>query len=136
MRRAPLLATALTVVISAGACTTTGIGTTTTTASDQAPMAIAVSTQSATARDEFLRGLRAQDVERNTEARQHFDRAVAADPNFALAHLYAALRHRRFHSIGVISTKLFDLPTAHRRRSNYGFVPSRRRSITTPKVRL
>lgn len=90
MRRAPLLATALTVVISAGACTTTGIGTTTTTASDQAPMAIAVSTQSATARDEFLRGLRAQDVERNTEARQHFDRAIAADPNFALGHLYAA----------------------------------------------
>jgi tetratricopeptide (TPR) repeat protein len=89
MRRAPLLATALTVVISAGACTTTGIGTTT-TPSDQAPMAIAVTTQSATARDEFLRGLRAQDIEKGTEARQHFDRAVAADPNFALAHLYAA----------------------------------------------
>lgn len=90
MRRTPLLATALTVVISAGACTTTGIGTTATTARDQAPMAIAVSTQSATARDEFLRGLRAQDVERNTEARRHFDRAIAADPNFALGHLYAA----------------------------------------------
>lgn len=90
MRRAPLLATALTVVISAGACTTTGIGTNTTTASDRAPMAIPISTQSATAREEFMRGLRMQDVERNTEARQHFDRAIAADPNFALAHLYAA----------------------------------------------
>lgn len=89
MRRTPLLATALTVVISAGACTTTGIGTTT-AASDQAPMAIPLSTQSVTARDEFLRGLRAGDIERNTEARQHFDRAVAADPNFALGHLYAA----------------------------------------------
>jgi tetratricopeptide (TPR) repeat protein len=89
MRRAALLATALTVVISAGACTTTGIGTAT-AASDQAPMAIPVSTQSVTARDEFLRGLRAGDIEQNLEARQHFDRAVAADPNFALGHLYAA----------------------------------------------
>lgn len=89
MRRAPLLATALTVVISAGACTTTGIGTAT-GARDQAPMAIPLSTESVTARDEFLRGLRALDVQRNTDARQHFDRAVTADPNFAFGHLYAA----------------------------------------------
>ncbi len=89
MRRAPLLATALTVVISVGACTTTGIGTAT-AASDQAPMAIPLSTQSATARDEFLQGLQAQDVERAADARAHFDRAIAADPNFAIGHLYAA----------------------------------------------
>lgn len=89
MRRALMIATALTVVISAGACTTTGIGTTT-AASDQALMVTPLSTQSTTARDEFLRGLRAGDIEQNIEARQHFDRAVAADPNFALGHLYAA----------------------------------------------
>ena len=84
------LATALAGVISAAACTTTGIGTAT-AANDQAPMAIPLSTQSATARDEFLRGLHDFDVERAPQAaRQHFDRAIAADPNFALGHLYAA----------------------------------------------
>jgi tetratricopeptide (TPR) repeat protein len=54
-------------------------------------MAIPVSTQSATARADFLRGVHDFDVEHPPEiARQHFDRAIAADPNFALAHLYAA----------------------------------------------
>jgi tetratricopeptide (TPR) repeat protein len=53
-------------------------------------MAIAVSTESAIARDEFLRGVRLGELERTTMAREHFDRAVAADPNFALARLYAA----------------------------------------------
>jgi tetratricopeptide (TPR) repeat protein len=89
MRRIQPLATALAVVISATACTTTGIGTAT-AASDQAPFAIQLTTQSVTARDEFLRGVHALDVERTPVARQHFDRAIAADPNFALAHLYAA----------------------------------------------
>ena len=89
MRRAPLLATALTVVISAGACTTTGTGTAT-PARDQALMAIPINTQSAVARDEFLLGLRDLDVEKNTSARAHFARALAADPGYALGHLYAA----------------------------------------------
>jgi tetratricopeptide (TPR) repeat protein len=89
MQRVRLLSTALAGVISAGACATAGIGTMT-AASDQAPMAIPVSTQSATARSEFLRGVHDLDVERPITARQHFDRAIAADPNFALAHLYAA----------------------------------------------
>jgi tetratricopeptide (TPR) repeat protein len=89
------LTTFFALTITAGACATTysGTGASTTTAvatSDQAPMAISLSTSSATARDEFLRGVRAGDVERNTIAREHFNRAVAADPNFALAHLYAA----------------------------------------------
>jgi tetratricopeptide (TPR) repeat protein len=84
------LSTALAVVISAGACSTTGIGTAT-AASDQAPMAIPISTQSAIARDEFLRGLHDVDVQRFPSAIQHFNRAIAADPNFALGHLYAAL---------------------------------------------
>ena len=89
MRSVRPLVTALAVALSAGACTTTGIGTAT-AASDQAPMAIPLSTQSATARDEFLRGVHDQDVERPVTPRQHFDRAIAADPNFALGHLYAA----------------------------------------------
>ena len=83
------LVPALAAVISTAACTTTGVGTMT-PASDQAPMAIPISTQSATARAEFLRGLHDLDVERAVEAREHFARALAADPNFALGHLYAA----------------------------------------------
>ena len=89
MLRARRLVPALAAVISATACTTTGTGTMT-PASDQAPMAIPISTQSATARAEFLRGLQDLDVERAVQAREHFARAIAADPNFALGHLYAA----------------------------------------------
>src|SRR6185503_3501734 len=83
------LVPALAAMISTAACTTTGVGTMT-PASDQAPMAIPISTQSATARVEFLRGLHDLDVERAVQAREHFDRAIAADPKFALGHLYAA----------------------------------------------
>jgi len=84
------LLVALAAMISAGACATTGIGTTT-AASDQAPMAIPLSTQSATARAEFLRGVQDLDVEHAPQmSRDHFNRAIAADPNFALGHLYAA----------------------------------------------
>jgi tetratricopeptide (TPR) repeat protein len=95
MRRAPMLATALTVLISAGACTTTGTGTATavggtTAISIEPPMAIPISTTSATARQEFLLGLRNFDIEQNESARQHFDLVVAADPDYALGHLYAA----------------------------------------------
>ena len=89
MLRTRLLVPALAVVISAAACTTTGIGTMT-PAGDQAPMAISISTQSATARAEFLRGVHDLDVEQAVNAREHFDRAIAADPSFALGHLYAA----------------------------------------------
>jgi len=90
MLRVRRLVHALAVLISTAACTTTGIGTTTPVASDQAPMVIPISTQSSTARAEFLRGLYDLDVERPVEAREHFDRALAADPKFALGHLYAA----------------------------------------------
>jgi len=88
--RVRLLVPALAVVVTAGACSTTGIGIAT-PASDQAPMAIPISTQSATARAEFLRGVHDLDVESPPlKAREHFDRALAADPNFAFGHLYAA----------------------------------------------
>lgn len=83
------LATALAAVISAGACTTIGVGSATAT-SKPAPMVIPLSTSSVTAREELLRGVRDLDVEQVTTARQHFDRALAADPNFAFGHLYAA----------------------------------------------
>lgn len=90
MRRVHPLFTVLAIAVSAGACATTGIGTAT-AGNDQAPFAIQLSTQSITARDEFLRGVHAFDVElQPAVSRQHFDRAIAADPNFALAHLYAA----------------------------------------------
>jgi len=89
MLRVRLLIPALAVVISAAACTTAGVGTMT-PISGQASMAIPISTQSATARAEFLRGVHDLDVERLFSARDHFDRTVAADPNFAFGHLYAA----------------------------------------------
>jgi tetratricopeptide (TPR) repeat protein len=89
MRTIRPLAAALAISISAGACTTTGVGTATAT-SEPAPMVIPLSTSSVTARDELLRGIHDLDVEQVTTARQHFDRALAADPNFAFGHLYAA----------------------------------------------
>ena len=70
------------------------------TAIAQAPAAIvaasawhggSIGTSSTTARDEFYQGLRDLDAERFIVAREHFNGAVAADPNFALSQLYAAL---------------------------------------------
>jgi tetratricopeptide (TPR) repeat protein len=72
----------------------------TTTISAQAPAAAAaariwktdaIGTSSTTARDEFYQGLHDLDAERFIVAREHFNKAQAADPNFALGHLYAAL---------------------------------------------
>ena len=90
MLRVPPLFTALAMIL-AGACTTTGTGTATPAAvADESLIAIPVTTQSATARSEFLQGLRDFDAERFVDARHHFNAAVGADPNFALGHLYAA----------------------------------------------
>lgn len=91
MRSVRPLAIAVVLAITAAACaTTTAVGTST-IRRDEAPMTIALTTNSAEARSEFLRGVRALDVERVVIARQHFDRAVAADRDFAFAHLYAAI---------------------------------------------
>ncbi|MEO8193989.1 MAG: hypothetical protein ABI681_09060 [Gemmatimonadales bacterium] len=54
------------------------------------PGVASMSTASASAKAAFAEGLRASDVERGPAARAAFLRAVGADPNFALAHLYAA----------------------------------------------
>lgn len=89
MPRVRLLVPSLAVVVSAAACTTTRTGTMT-PVTGQATMAIPITTQSPTARAEFLRGVHDLDVERNFSARDHFDRTVAADPSFAFGHLYAA----------------------------------------------
>jgi tetratricopeptide (TPR) repeat protein len=83
------LVLAVAAVIFAAACATTGMSTMP-PASDEAPMAIPISTQSTIARSEFRRGLHDLDVEEAVTAREHFDRAIAADPNFAFGHLYAA----------------------------------------------
>jgi tetratricopeptide (TPR) repeat protein len=70
-----------------------------TTITAQAPAAIvaapawhanSIGTSSTTARDEFYQGLRDLDAERFIAARDHFNAAVAADPNFAIGQLYAA----------------------------------------------
>src|SRR2546423_10206212 len=47
-------------------------------------------TTSETARQAFMQALRDLDAERFVDARQHFNAAVAADPDFAIGHLYAA----------------------------------------------
>jgi len=54
-----------------------------------AQVAFPVTTSSATAREHFLLGVRAQDTERAPSARDHFAQAIAADPSFAIGHLYA-----------------------------------------------
>src|SRR5256714_6079854 len=95
MLRVRLLSTALALVVT-GACSTTGTGTATPAtratpaASDQSFFVPPLGTTSAAARAEFLQGLRDADAERFLDARAHFNNAVAADPNFALGHLYAA----------------------------------------------
>lgn len=91
MPRVRLISTALALLI-------TGASTTTITA--QAPASIAavarpwsassIGTSSATARDEFYQALRDLDAERFIVAREHFNKAVAADPSFAIGQLYAA----------------------------------------------
>ncbi len=55
-----------------------------------APMMIALTTASESARNHFMLGLRANDVGLGPEARSHFAAAVAADESFAMAHLYSA----------------------------------------------
>ena len=90
MLRFRRLSTALAVLVT-GACTTTGTGTgTVTPARDEAFFVTPIGTTSAVARAEFMQGLRDFDGERFLAARTHFNNAVAADPSFALGHLYAA----------------------------------------------
>jgi len=52
---------------------------------------IPITTSSEVALEHFQRGLDLYDVLRNGEAYRHFQRALNADPDFALAYLYAAL---------------------------------------------
>lgn len=53
-------------------------------------MTLAVTTTDATARAHFNEGLHAWDMQRFIDAREHFEQAIEADENFALAHLYLA----------------------------------------------
>ncbi|HEV7388302.1 MAG TPA: tetratricopeptide repeat protein [Gemmatimonadaceae bacterium] len=89
MLRVRLLSTALAILVT-GACTTTGTGTTARPAGDRSFLITPLGTESAAARAEFMQGLRDLDGERFVVARDHFDKAVVSDPNFAFGHLYAA----------------------------------------------
>jgi tetratricopeptide (TPR) repeat protein len=67
----------------------------TTTANTSAPAAssdgkIAITTSSEEARKEFLAGRDLSEKLRITDSLQHYDKAIALDPNFALAHLNRA----------------------------------------------
>jgi len=90
MPRVRLISTALAVLV-AGAFTTTVAQAPASVAADPPWHANSIGTKSVVARDEFYQGLRDLDAERFIAARNHFNSAVAADPNFALGHLYAAL---------------------------------------------
>jgi tetratricopeptide (TPR) repeat protein len=56
-----------------------------------ASMDLPMTTQSQPAREAFLAGLEALDMQDGLGAHRHFKAAVQADENFALAHMYAAL---------------------------------------------
>jgi len=90
MPRVRLISTALALLV-AGAATTTTAQAPASIAADPPWHANSIGTTSVTARDEFYQGLRDLDAERFIAARNHFNSAVAADPNFALGQLYAAL---------------------------------------------
>jgi tetratricopeptide (TPR) repeat protein len=53
-------------------------------------MMVPLTSSSTSAKNHFLLGLRALDIGTVPAARAHFERAVAADESFALAHLYSA----------------------------------------------
>src|SRR5689334_16317360 len=98
MLRVRLLSSAL-VLILTGAISSISSGQSTTTPATTASTSGTVTrlwfvntlgTTSETARQEFMQGLRDLDAERFLDARQHFNAAVAADPDFAIGHLYAA----------------------------------------------
>lgn len=63
----------------------------------EAAAVLPLTTASADARAHFLTGLRRQDVAApSADARAHFDRAIAADPTFAMAHLHRAMTSSSF----------------------------------------
>ena len=88
--RVRLISTALALLV-AGASTITVAQAPASVAADPPWHANSIGTTNTTARDEFYQGLRDLDAERFIAARNHFNSAVAADPNFALGQLYAAL---------------------------------------------
>jgi tetratricopeptide (TPR) repeat protein len=57
-----------------------------------------VTTSSEAAKDHFLEGLAASDVGRIDDAREHFEAAVEADPNFALAYWGMAINANSFEA--------------------------------------
>ena len=61
----------------------------TTAAGSEVMMRTPVTTSSAEAKAEFMKGMRATDVGHPEEARAHFAAAAKADPSFALAYLGA-----------------------------------------------
>ena len=60
------------------------------TAAAEVPMAMPVTTASDEARDAFMEGMQAFDMQRGIDAQAHFARAVELDPDFALAHAMQA----------------------------------------------
>jgi tetratricopeptide (TPR) repeat protein len=61
-------------------------------------MMIPVTTSSEAAKDHFMEGLAASDMGRIDDAREHFEAAVEADPEFALAHWGMAINANSFEA--------------------------------------
>ena len=99
MLRVRLLSSALVLILTGAISTISNGQSTTTPATTVSTSGVTpgvwfintLGTTSETARQEFLQGLRDQDAERFIEARNHFNAAVAADPDFAIGHFYAAV---------------------------------------------
>ena len=75
----------------APAATAAGTATETAIASDAGDMVLPATTESAEARQRYMAGWADFENSRFNAAHNHFLEAVAADPNFAMAHLMAAL---------------------------------------------
>lgn len=81
---------ALVLILSTAACTTAGVGSSIPPGASNAQVAFPVTTSSSTAREQFLLGVRDMEAGRTPSARSRFGQAIAADPAFALGHLYSA----------------------------------------------
>ena len=69
-------------------------------------MMVPLTSASSEAKDHFMLGLRQMDIGApGADVRAHFLAAVAADPSFALAHLYVALNARTHVEHGRVYSK-------------------------------
>src|SRR5262249_40401373 len=87
-RRSVLVATLVLIVAAWTACTRSTVSGNTTSSSDAGK--IPITTKSSEARAEFLQGRSLAEKLQGQESLQHFDKAIALDPEFATAEMARA----------------------------------------------